>query len=67
VHLVSLKDEYCPTLDGNTFIQRAGNILGQYGGNELVEPKIEFYDEYLDDKIHDIFKDKSAKIIVVED
>ncbi len=67
LHLVALKDEYCPTLDGNIFIQRAGGMLGQYGGNEVVEPKIEFYDEYLKSKINDVFKDKNAKIFVVED
>jgi len=66
LHLVALKDEYCPTLNKNTFIQRAGSMLGQYGGNEISEPKIEFYDEYLDSKIKDVFGDKNAKVFVIQ-
>jgi hypothetical protein len=66
LHLVALKDEYCPTMHDNTYIQNAGGMIGQYGGNEKAEPQIEFFDEDIVSKITNIFKDKNAKIYEID-
>ena len=64
LHLVAEKDEYCPTMYGNTYIQHRGGMLGQYGGNENGEPQIEIFDENTDKKIEKVFKDKGAKVYI---
>ncbi len=63
LHLVALKDEYCPTLLCNTFIQNEGGMLGQYGGNELAEPKVLMFDEKAEDNIKKVFGDKAATVV----
>ncbi len=66
VHLVSLKEESRPTLDGNTFIQDIGGMIGQIGGNENGEPEIEIFDDNAEKKINEIFGDKNAKVYVIK-
>ena len=61
LHLVAEKDEYCPALGGNTYIQQSGGMLGQYGGNEANEPDVIMFSE-AESKINSIFGDKFAKI-----
>ena len=45
VHLVAKKQESCPTLAGNTYVQTAGKLLGQYGANEEAEPPVTVFDD----------------------
>lgn len=66
LHLVAKKDEYCPQMHDNTYVQYANGMIGQYGGNEICEPQIEFYDENIDKKIKDIFNDNNSKTYVIE-
>ncbi len=66
LHLVALKDEYCPEMNGNTYIQDEGKMLGQYGGNENGEPKIIIFDGQAEDKIRSVFKDSEAKVLFFE-
>lgn len=66
LHLVAKKDEYCPKMHDNTYIQYAGGMIGQYGGNEVFEPQIEFFDEDIEGKITKIFKDRNAKIYEID-
>lgn len=66
LHLVAQKDEYCPVMKGNTYIQNKGNMIGQWGGNETKEPDIEIFDEMAEEKIKDIFGDKTAKVYIIE-
>ncbi len=66
LHLVAKKDEYCPTLIGNTYIQYHGGMIGQWGGNEDREPDIEIFDGEAEKKINDIFGDKTAKVYTAE-
>ena len=66
LHLVAKKDEYCPEMDGNTYIQYNGQMIGQWGGNEIKEPEIEIFDEKAEEKINNIFGDKTAKVYVIK-
>ncbi len=62
LHLVALKDEYCPAMDGNTFIQHLGGKIGQIGGNEIAEPENLDFDENAREKIRTVFGDQTAKV-----
>lgn len=66
LHLVAEKDEYCPLISGNTYIQHLGATLGQYGGNEQKEPDIIPFDTNAEQNIKEIFGDKKAKIYYIE-
>ena len=66
LHLVAEKDESCPDISDNTYIQHLGGMIGQYGGNEKEEPKILIFDENAEEKINKIFGDKSAKVYYIE-
>lgn len=66
LHLVAKKPESCPVMNGNTYIQNLGGMLGQYGSNEIEEPAVEIFDENAEERIQNIFGDKSAKVYVIE-
>ncbi len=66
LHLVAYKDEYCPSLSCNTFIQTSGGILGQYGGNQHFEPEVLMFDADAEVKIKNIFADSSATVIEIK-
>ena len=65
LHLVSLKDEYRPVMNGNTYIQNIGGMIGQIGANEIKEPDVEIFDEAAEEKINNIFGDKTAEVYVI--
>ena len=65
LHLVSLKDEYRPVMNGNTYIQNIGGMIGQIGANEVKEPDVEIFDEMAEEKINNIFGDKTAEVYVI--
>jgi hypothetical protein len=62
LHLVARKQESCPTLQGNTYIQRLGGTLGQYGGNEVQEPANLSFDECADETLCKVFGETDAKV-----
>lgn len=66
LHLVARESESCPTMCGNTYIQQAGAMLGQYGSNEQAEPDILLYDECAEQYIHEILKDREARVYYTE-
>ena len=66
IHLVAYKDEYCPKMYENTYIQYKGQTLGQYGGNEIKEPDMLVFDENAEETIKNIVKDKDAKVYILE-
>ncbi len=66
LHLVALKQESCPEMHDNTYIQHLGGMIGQYGANEVKEPEVEIFDENAEDKILNIFGDKNAKVYYIE-
>jgi hypothetical protein len=65
LHLVAKRDEYCPTLSGNTYVQHTDGMIGQWGGNENGEPKVEIFDGRAEEKIKEVFGDKSAKVYYI--
>lgn len=65
VHLVAEKDEYCPSMYENTYIQHSGGMIGQWGGNENGEPPIEIFDGKADEKIEKVFREKNAKVYII--
>lgn len=62
LHLVALKDAYCPKMHDNVYIQYLGGMLGQYGGNEFAEPENLIYNENAEQLIAEVFMDKDAKV-----
>lgn len=66
VHLVAEENSSCPTMWSNTYIQHRGGMLGQYGGNKNGEPPIEFMDDNADYIIENTFKEKNAKVYIIE-
>ncbi len=66
LHLVAEKNEYCPKLNGNTYIQYQGGMLGRYGGNEVEIPEIQKFDENAELKIKNVFQDQSAMVYLIK-
>ncbi len=66
LHLVAQKEESCPVMYENTYLQNEDKPLGQYGGNELAEPPILPFDRRADKTIETIFKDQNAKVYLIE-
>ncbi len=66
IHLVAYKEEYCPEMYENTYIQHFGGMIGQYGGNKIKEPEMLIFDEKAEEKIHNIVKDKNAKVYIIK-
>lgn len=66
LHLVAKKDESCPVLYENTYIQRRGNTLGQYGGNEHGEPANYSFDERADKTLETVFGERDAKVYYLD-
>ena len=62
---MALKDEYCPEMHDNIYIQHMGGMIGQYGGNEKSEPDILIFDENAEEKIETVFGDKNAKLYII--
>ena len=65
LHLVAQKQESCPRMMGNTYIQHRGGMLGQYGGNEYAEPEIILFDEDVNRAIREKLGDDSAEIYMI--
>ncbi len=66
LHLVAEKDEYCPQMHDNTYIQYMGGMIGQWGGNEVKEPDIEIFDENAEEKIVNVFGEKNPKVYIIK-
>ena len=65
LHLVAKKNESCPVMKNNTYIQHKGMMIGQYGGNETKEPPILLFDENAEQTICNVFGDTNAKIYCI--
>lgn len=66
LHLVAKKDEYCPKMYNNTYIQYEGGMIGQYGGNEAMEPEIVMFDKNAEDVIKQVFKEENPKVYIIK-
>ena len=65
VHLVAEKEEYCPKMSRNVYIQKLGGMIGQYGGKESGEPPILPFDENAEDTIKNTLGEKDAKVYIL--
>ncbi|MBE6599821.1 MAG: hypothetical protein E7640_01260 [Ruminococcaceae bacterium] len=66
VHLVAKNTESLPKMHDNTYIQKYGMTLGQYGANNVEEPPIHAFFEKTDSIIENTFGDKNAKIYYMD-
>ena len=66
LHLVAKKKESCPLMYNNTYINKLGQTLGQYGSNEVEEPANHSYDERAEEIITNIFGDQNSKVYFVD-
>ncbi len=65
LHLVAEKQEYCPKMSGNTYIQHKNGMLGQYGANGISEPPIMDFGDNAEELIKNVLGDTDANIITV--
>lgn len=62
LHLVAKEAESCPVMSGNTYVQKYGMTLGQYGANEEREPEVIAFFPGVEKTIKEVFGDKEAEI-----
>ena len=66
VHLVAKKQESCPVMSGNTYVQKYGKTLGSYGANEVEEPLIMAFFEKADETIAKVMGETDAKVYYLD-
>lgn len=66
LHLVAQKQESCPLMQSNTYVQHRGGWLGQYGANEEAEPPILLFDDGAEDAIRQVMGETDAKVFILE-
>ena len=66
LHLVCGVPESLPQLEGNTFIQYPGGLLGQYGASQTAEPPVLPFDENAAETVRSVFKDAQATVLRTE-
>ena len=66
VHLVAEKAESLPRMYNNTYVQYAGNDLGQYGANGESEPPIMIFDDSVKETIEKLLCDENAKVYMIK-
>lgn len=62
IHTVALDGASCPQMDGNTYIQHRGGVLGRYGENKISEPDDLIFDENAKKAVKEILGDREGKI-----
>ena len=62
LHLVARDKESLPQMYNNTYIQKLGLSLGQYGSKENGEPMNIVFDEIAEKRIEETLKDKDAVV-----
>ena len=62
IHTVALDGASCPQMDGNTYIQRRGGVLGRYGENKISEPDDLIFDENAEKAVKEILGDGEASV-----
>ena len=66
VHLVAKEAESCPVMHHNTYVQKFGHTLGQYGANETAEPYNISFDERVNERIEGVLHDNGARIYYLD-
>ncbi len=66
LHLVAREQRFCPTLYENTYIQKYGHTLGQYGGCENGTPaNMSFFND-AEEILKNVFKEKDHKVYYIK-
>ena len=66
VHLICKEKECLPIMHDNTYIQKYGLTLGQYGENKLSEPPILAFFDNAEDIITNSWNDKNSKVYYIK-
>ena len=66
VHIVAKHAESCPVMRGNTYAQKKGLMLGQFGENCDFEPPILSFDDNAKETITKTFGETDANVIEIE-
>ena len=66
LHLVAADAASCPVMQGNTYVQYEGGLLGKRGGNAGGEPEDIVFDAGIDEAIRTLLGDTEAKIYTVK-
>lgn len=66
VHIVAKHAESCPVMRGNTYAQKKGLMLGQFGENCDFEPPILPFDDNAKEVIAKTFGETDANVIEIE-
>ena len=66
LHLVASASASCPVMEGNTYVQYEGGLLGKRGGRECGEPADIVFDGGIEDAIKTVFGDTEAKVYTVK-
>lgn len=65
LHLVAKKQESCPVMYNNTYVQKYGMTLGQYGANEEKEPPVISFFPDAEETIAEVFGERDAKVYYI--
>ena len=65
VHLVAKKQESCPRMWENTYVQHMGAKIGQYGANEVAEPPMLPFDSHAAETVHEVLGDRDAEVYFI--
>ena len=65
IHLVALDGASCPRMEGNTYAQYEGGLLGKYGGREGGEPSDIIFDADIESAIRTRLGDATARVLTV--
>lgn len=66
IHLVAKETESCPVMEDNTYIQRLGLPLGQYGANAEAEPPMLIFDEEAEETLRAVVGERNPTVYAVE-
>lgn len=66
LHLVAEQPESLPVLQGNTYLQNKGGMLGQYGANRENEPLLLPFDGQAEETVRQTLGDASATVYLLE-
>ena len=66
IHIVALEEASMPVMSGNTYIQKVGLSLGQFGANCVEEPENMVFDENVEHKIANKLGEKDANVYYIK-
>ena len=65
IHIVAMEESSLPTMRGNTYAQKMGNMLGQFGANHTAEPPILPFDENVKETVANTVGEIDGSVIAL--